>query len=387
MKLAVVSMIRDEADILPAFLRHVSAVFDAAYLFDHRSADGSGEMLRQFCARRGFSYFLLDFAGRHQRQVSMLGMERAFAAGADAVVFLDADEFLEPSRAEIEAAVQQLDAAGAVGTLGWIPCYPQTFAAAFDPQVPMWIAKSAANVSKVVIPRSVYERAGGQVPLAEGNHFVEWSGRDRVPQRHIGHLYHVPLRSRQQAVRKALIGAIAHLAKANSMQLEGYQQRELVDLVAASRLDDASLASMARTYAEAPHGGLDAPREFALHPLDVALSAESIRSVADAADLCVVAGALRGVQFELHDQPALQIAGHVVSVDPRQRAAGIHELQAAFARQTDQLGSIRFLALRLAKLLSLRAMRVVGALSRLAARNAPRSAGKPALIPHRQRAA
>ena len=379
MKLAVVSMIRDEADILPAFLRHISAVFDAAYLFDHRSTDGSGEMLRQFCAGRGFSYFLLDFAGRHQRQVSMLGMERAFAAGADAVVFLDADEFLDLSRGEIEAAVRRLDAAGEVGTLDWIPCYPQTFAQAFDPQAPLWIAKSAANVSKVVIPRSVYARAGGHVPLAEGNHFVAWKG-SAPPQRRVGHLYHLPLRSRQQVVRKALVGAIAHLAKANSMQLEGYQQRELVDLVAASRLDDASLASMARTYAEAPHGALDAPREFTLRPLDVALAAEPIRPAADAADLRIIAGALRGVAFELHDRPTLRVAGDVVSVDPRMRAAGIHEVQAAFARQGEQLGSIRFLALRLAKLLALRAVRVTGAFTRLIARSAPRSTAKPAPV-------
>lgn len=386
MKLAVVSMIRDEADILPAFLRHISTVFDAAYLFDHRSTDGSGEMLRQFCAGRGFSYFLLDCAGRHQRQVSMLGMERAFAAGADTVVFLDADEFLRLSRAEIEAAVRRLDAEGAVGTLDWIPCYPQTFAGSFDPQAPLWVAKTAAGVSKVVIPRSVYARAGGRVPLAEGNHFVAWEG-SAAPQRRIGHLYHVPLRSRQQVMRKALVGAIAHLAKANSMQLEGYQQRELVDLVAQGRLDDASLASMARTYAEVPHKGIDAPREFALRTLDVALAAEPVRPAADAADLRVIAGALRGVQFELHDMPALRVAGHVVSVDPRVRAAGIHELQAAFVRQSDQLGSIRFLVLRLTKLLALRAMRAVGAFTRLVARGAPRSAGKPALVPGRQRAA
>ena len=45
MKMGVVSMIRDEADIVHAFLDHLAAFFDVAYLLDHRSADGTSQVL------------------------------------------------------------------------------------------------------------------------------------------------------------------------------------------------------------------------------------------------------------------------------------------------------------------------------------------------------
>lgn len=102
MKLAVVSMIRDEVDILRAFLQHVSEVFDLGFLLDHRSSDGSQEMLDDFCSGfPGWNYFKLDFPGRHQRDMSNIFMRRAFEAGADAVVFLDADEFIGCTKQEL----------------------------------------------------------------------------------------------------------------------------------------------------------------------------------------------------------------------------------------------------------------------------------------------
>jgi len=41
MKLAAISMIRDEADIVASFLRHLDAMFDIVILLDQRSSDGS----------------------------------------------------------------------------------------------------------------------------------------------------------------------------------------------------------------------------------------------------------------------------------------------------------------------------------------------------------
>jgi hypothetical protein len=40
-------MIRDEADILPTFLRHAAALFDFVLLVDHSSSDGSSTFLER----------------------------------------------------------------------------------------------------------------------------------------------------------------------------------------------------------------------------------------------------------------------------------------------------------------------------------------------------
>ena len=48
-KLALVSMIRDDVDILPVFLQHASDLFQMGFLLDHRSSDGSEKIMADFC--------------------------------------------------------------------------------------------------------------------------------------------------------------------------------------------------------------------------------------------------------------------------------------------------------------------------------------------------
>jgi hypothetical protein len=347
MKLAVVSMIRDEADILPAFLRHIDTVFDIGILFDHRSSDGSSDAMRNFCdGRENWCYFFLDFAGRHQSQVSTLGLKQAFARGADAVFFLDADEFvILTTCAEIKTLVRQLNVKRAVGALRWIPCYPQTFAASsFDPVSPVWVAKSPADVRKVVIPRSLYEHAGSDLTIAEGNHFVFWDGVWHAPKLDIGFLYHLPVRSRQQIIRKGLIGAVSNLAKMNSMHREDFQQRQLADMIAEDRLDQASLASMARFYGESR---VDTAREFVLDTLDCPFTDRRIDLGAEASDIRILARAICGVRFEVIGREALRLRDGVVTVDPRKYVDGLIELQTRVVDQTARLDSVRFLSAKL----------------------------------------
>src|SRR5215469_3946490 len=95
MRLAAISMIRDEADIIIPFLRHLDALFDIVLLLDQRSSDGSGEVMRAACeARSDWLYYFCDFAGRHQKEAINLLIPQAFRLGADVVFLIDGDEFI-----------------------------------------------------------------------------------------------------------------------------------------------------------------------------------------------------------------------------------------------------------------------------------------------------
>lgn len=52
MKLAVISLIRDEADITAPFLRHLDAVLEIVFLLDQRSSDGSTQIMKAACDQR-----------------------------------------------------------------------------------------------------------------------------------------------------------------------------------------------------------------------------------------------------------------------------------------------------------------------------------------------
>ena len=127
-KLALVSMIRDDADILPAFLQHTSELFHMGFLLDQRSSDGFPANNDGFlCRLSRLGYFKLDFAGRHQREMANIFMRRAFEAGADAVIFLDADEFIDCTKEELCSNTCCLNDEQEIGLLRWIPCVPKIF--------------------------------------------------------------------------------------------------------------------------------------------------------------------------------------------------------------------------------------------------------------------
>ena len=96
MRVTAISMVRNEADVIEAFVRHHAEIVDELVVVDHRSVDGTDEMLRAL-AEEGLPLRVRSEDSPVQRQnVVMTGLMREAAAdgGADWVLPLDADEFL-----------------------------------------------------------------------------------------------------------------------------------------------------------------------------------------------------------------------------------------------------------------------------------------------------
>ena len=113
MRTAVVTMVRDECDILPAFIAHHEALVDVMFFADHRSVDGTYRYLQRLSQREqtGHASVELFRFGSHpdlQREVCGLLARQAFTLGFDWVIFLDADEFLPfASAAELKRLCAQ----------------------------------------------------------------------------------------------------------------------------------------------------------------------------------------------------------------------------------------------------------------------------------------
>ena len=252
MKLAAISMIRDEADIIVPFLRHLAALFDIVFLLDQRSSDGTGEVMRKACAVREnwFCYFC-DFAGRHQKEVSSVFMQKAFEQGADAVFFIDSDEFLGvASKAALQEAVYLLNESKAVGVFPWRACVPTTFDEwHFDPSAPLWVANQNATMKKIAISRSIFSSIP-EIRVSQGNHrVIPLEGKD-IQRMQLGHFFHIPVRSRQQLIQKVFISVIASFAKNNPMKIEGFHKRQILEIIADQDLSDDVLASISGRFSE-----------------------------------------------------------------------------------------------------------------------------------------
>lgn len=115
MILAVTLMVRDEADVIPAWLdHHVAQGFDVFVITDNGSVDGTTELLTAFAERDDVTVDLRHDPLHHKQQgtvVTRMARDAATVHHADWVVNADADEFVLPvDRAlTVRQVFEQLD--------------------------------------------------------------------------------------------------------------------------------------------------------------------------------------------------------------------------------------------------------------------------------------
>lgn len=108
MRLAAVSVVKNEADIIEAFVRHTAAWVDLHLILDENSTDGTREILQALRAEGLPLRLFGDEVIGHVQQArcNWLIREAASSNGVDWVLPLDADEFLDgPGRRDLESAL------------------------------------------------------------------------------------------------------------------------------------------------------------------------------------------------------------------------------------------------------------------------------------------
>ncbi len=192
LRVAVVAMVKNEADILPAWLSNIARWAEFAVLIDHGSSDGSTELMHAAAHRRKWEVWHESNPAYHQEAYTTRAVEHAFALGADWVLPLDADELLQVSgRAELAARLADVPL-GATGALHWMNCIPARDAGMW------WFTPWRAGTCKAAIPRALW-RPGVSLPL--GNHHLEFCG-EKVRSSYAADLLHFPLRSVAQMRHK-----------------------------------------------------------------------------------------------------------------------------------------------------------------------------------------
>ncbi|MBR1421321.1 MAG: glycosyltransferase family 2 protein [Selenomonadaceae bacterium] len=94
-KIAVVTMMKNEADIVESFIRHTSLFADKIYVCDHKSTDRTREIL-DLLKNEGLNLEVSSFErDEHgQQEVTQSLLQRAIDDGFDLVIPIDTDEFM-----------------------------------------------------------------------------------------------------------------------------------------------------------------------------------------------------------------------------------------------------------------------------------------------------
>jgi hypothetical protein len=265
-----VSVMKNEADIVEANVRHNLRFLDRIIVFDHDSCDATPRILEALAAeglpvtlltRRAGKRELGFWQGEFMTALAKLAFEQH---GADFVFPIDADEFIDaPSREAIEAA---LDACpNEVANIEW-----RTYVPGLDDapgthplDALRWRVETAAPaLPKIVVSRRVTSR---DWLIGRGNHvFVNRAGNELGIHEAMSvegfRLAHLPFRSPEQLTAKVLVGwlarKLAHGAKAETTH-HSWHIRELFGrIVGGEKIDIADV----RRYAVALYALNRAPQ-------------------------------------------------------------------------------------------------------------------------------
>jgi hypothetical protein len=246
-------MVRNEADIIEAFVRHNTSVLDGMAIVDHGSIDATLPILTSL-AREGLPIVLIKSAtpGYLQEHITTATARDVFRqTGADYVLPLDADEFLKVrSRDEFGRALRAIPP-NMNGLLHWLTYVPD-FARAPDGMLALLgsarrLARERQIFHKALMSRYLLERP--QAMLSNGNHFVATrpygTSQEAEPHARIrdefASLAHVPIRSAAQLVTKVAIKKLGRIAARYDWKPDAASQAAYNAVLENRPLDDATL--------------------------------------------------------------------------------------------------------------------------------------------------
>jgi Glycosyl transferase family 2 len=224
MNLQGVAVVRNEAGIIEAFVRHNLTRLDGLTIVDHGSADDTRRILVAL-ANEGLPVTVLANAqpGYAQLEMTTIATRNVFATTrADFVIPLDADEFIKaPSRATMESALAAAPP-GSHPLLAWrtyLPDFDLPYTNAVDAaRRAQRLPKERHGYRKVAVAR--HFTTTPRAVIMTGNHRVlswhnatkEESGPEHVLAGRDLAIAHLPIRSAAQFVAKVVIKRLARLA-------------------------------------------------------------------------------------------------------------------------------------------------------------------------------
>lgn len=215
-------MVKNEADIIELFVRHNLNYIDTMFIADNLSDDGTLEILYSL-VEEGLPIIVLtdpELAFMQSKKTTVAYQFIRTKYDFDVMFFLDADEFIKFDKDSYPLDKESL----------YIDRYHYLYAPAVDPSSTdsNWAESMVYRAASLQSPKcsvtSIKSGDAKKIRIAEGNHHV-FHGEERITtydEAFLGKIYHFPIRSTEQFIRKNILGWIGlMLQDANAQDSSG----------------------------------------------------------------------------------------------------------------------------------------------------------------------
>ncbi|HET9764138.1 MAG TPA: glycosyltransferase family 2 protein [Casimicrobiaceae bacterium] len=244
-----ISMIRNDADIVEAFVRHSLRLLDHLFIIVHCPEDGTDQILKAMHEEKLPMTLVFDDepAFLQGERLTWLARQAHAALPSDFIFPIDADEFIVPAdRAIIESALKGIPSdmpAARIRLRTFVPTVDDPANELNPVRRIRYRVIDETRVDKVVLTPAF--AADPSFVLAHGSHGllrVGATGRQLPvpPLREIA-LAHYPVRSANQVINKTIIGYLAHIASGRpefeELRIATHWRRSFEDLVCGTGQD------------------------------------------------------------------------------------------------------------------------------------------------------
>lgn len=256
-ELAGLAVVKNEADIIEAMVRHNFGFLDRLHIVDNDSADATPDILTALATEfpDRLTWETDRRTGHMQTAIVNATLAPLLArTGAEQIVLLDADEFL---RADPAVFRETLLATRRPVLLPWVTYVPTAGddASVLNPseRITHRRRRERQQFYKVTVPAHLV----GKARVMPGNHSLRRANEDKATEIPGLTLAHFPVRSTEQLTSKVLIGAWNMRLRAKWGQKEaGHWQTLAERVLAGAILTDDDLQAVAMGYSSRHSSGI-----------------------------------------------------------------------------------------------------------------------------------
>lgn len=249
----LISMVKNEKNIMETFCAHALSLFDRIILVDHLSTDGTREYIKLISTKHScIEYYSFEETGYYQSELmTWIARNVAHDEMSGWVFFLDADEFLPfKSKEEFDRKLSDLSFFPVI-SMPWLNLIPLNMDSGrvigeFFLKPPKSSCHCKIAFQPNLIPLDDYVVAQGNHSLLMGSEFSQ-----RLPVKNAFPIYHLPIRTKQQLREKILHGVESYrsMGKDRATNL-GFHWEEIYRIMQTSSLTNEMMAGIAAKYGE-----------------------------------------------------------------------------------------------------------------------------------------